>query len=127
MKILKGLLYTKDHEWIKVEGDNAYIGITDFAQNSLGDIVFVDLPEEDDEFDREEEYGVIESVKAASDSFMPIGGTVLEVNQDVLDSPEAINADPYGNWFMLIKISDKSQLDDLMSPEEYEDFCEKER
>lgn len=126
MKILKDLLYTNDHEWIKVEGDKAYIGITDFAQHNLGDIVYVELPDVDDEFSKEDSFAVIESVKAASDSYMPIDGTVLEVNEEVIDEPSLLNEDPYKNWLICIELKDQSQLDELLSPEDYEKLCDEE-
>ncbi|MDF2674644.1 MAG: glycine cleavage system protein [Clostridiales bacterium] len=126
MKVLKSLLYTKEHEWVKVSGGKAYIGITDFAQHSLGDIVFVELPEVDSELSEGDTFGVVESVKAASDVFMPIDGKILEANEAIVDDPALINEDAYENWMMLVEISDKAQLDNLMTAEEYEDFCSKE-
>lgn len=124
MKVLKDLFYTEDHEWLKVEGEEAYIGLADFAQDSLGDIVYVELPEVDDEFDQEEAFSAVESVKAAADVYMPIDGTILEVNEDLMDDPALINEDPYENWIVKIEISDKSQLDDLMNADDYEKFLE---
>lgn len=115
MKVLKDLYYTKDHEWLKVEGDEAYIGLTDFAQDSLGDIVYVELPEVDDEFSKEDAFAAVESVKAASDVFMPVDGKIVEVNEALLDEPGLINEDPYENWIAKIEIADKSQLDELLS------------
>ncbi|NMM65282.1 glycine cleavage system protein GcvH [Clostridium sp. P21] len=126
MKILENLKYTKDHEWVKVEGDKAYIGITDFAQHSLGDIVFVELPEVDSELAVEEAFGVVESVKAASDIYMPISGKVVKINEELDDSPELINEDPYGNWIIMVQISDASQLNSLLDSKAYEDLCGKE-
>lgn len=126
MKVLKNLFYTKEHEWVKVSGGKAYIGITDFAQHSLGDIVFVELPEVDSELSEGDTFGVVESVKAASDVYMPIDGKVLEANETIVDDPALINEDAYENWMLLVEISNKSQLDDLMTAEEYEDFCSKE-
>lgn len=123
MKLLENLKYTKDHEWVKVEGDKAYIGITDFAQHSLGDIVFVELPEVDSEFNEEEAFGVVESVKAASDIYMPISGKIVKVNEDLVDSPELVNEDPYENWIIMISISDTAQLNDLLDSKTYEDLC----
>lgn len=125
MKIEKGLLYTEDHEWVKVEGNKAKIGITDYAQHELGDIVYVELPEEEDELAKGDVFGVVESVKAASDSFTPLSGTVTAINEDLEDAPESVNADPYGAWFFELELSDTSELDDLMSPESYEKFCNK--
>lgn len=124
MKIVGGLLYSKDHEWIKVEGDTAYIGITDFAQHNLGDIVFVELPEVDDEFSIEESFGVVESVKAASDAFMPIDGKIIEVNEDIVDDPALLNSNPYDSWMIKIEITNNSQLDELMEAEDYEKYCD---
>lgn len=124
MKIVEGLLYSKDHEWIKVEGDTAYIGITDFAQHNLGDIVFVELPEIDDEFNIEESFGVVESVKAASDAFMPIDGKIIGVNEDIVDDPALLNSNPYDSWMIKIEITNNSQLDELMEAEDYEKYCD---
>ncbi|AKA70969.1 glycine cleavage system protein GcvH [Clostridium scatologenes] len=126
MKILENLKYSKDHEWVKVEGDKAYIGITDFAQHSLGDIVFVELPEVDSELNSGEVFGVVESVKAASDIYMPISGKIVKVNEDLVDSPELVNEDPYKNWIIMISISDTAQLNDLIDSKAYEDLCGKE-
>ncbi len=126
MKIEQGLLYTEDHEWVKVEGDIATIGIADYAQDSLGDIVYVELPEEDDEFDKEEAFSAVESVKAASDIFMPISGKVVEINEEVLDDPALLNEDSYANWMIKVEISNKDELDKLMSSEDYEKFLAEE-
>lgn len=126
MKVLKSLLYTKEHEWVKVSGGKAYIGITDFAQHALGDIVFVELPEIDSELSEGDTLGVVESVKAASDIYMPIDGKILEANEAIVDEPALINEDAYENWMILVEITNKAQLDDLMTAEEYEDFCSKE-
>ena len=124
MKVLEGLFYTEDHEWVKVDGNKAKIGITDHAQHELGDIVYVELPEEDDELSKGDVFGVVESVKAASDSFTPLSGTVLAVNEDLEDAPESVNADPYGAWMFEIEMSDSSELDELMDAEAYKAFCE---
>lgn len=126
MKVAKDLYYTNDHEWLKVDGDEAYIGLSDFAQDSLGDIVYVELPEVDDEFDKDDVFSAVESVKAASDVFMPVDGKITEINENLLDSPELLNEDSYENWIIKIEISDKSQLDDLMSSDEYEKFLDEE-
>ncbi len=126
MKVVKGLLYTNDHEWVKVEGDTATIGIADHAQDQLGDIVYVELPEIDDEIDKEEDFSAVESVKAAADVYMPISGKVVEVNEDLMDSPELLNEDPYENWMIKVEILDKSELDELMTSEEYEKFLAEE-
>jgi len=126
MKIVSGLYYTKDHEWVKVEGNTALVGITDFAQHALGAIVYVELPEVDEEVEGEESFGTIESVKAASDMLMPITGTILEVNEDLENDPSLVNADPYENWIMKISIANQADLDELMNAEEYEAFCNEE-
>jgi glycine cleavage system H protein len=126
MKIVSGLYYTKDHEWVRVEGNTAYVGITDFAQHALGAIVYVELPEVDEEVEGEESFGTIESVKAASDMLMPVTGTILEVNEDLENDPSLVNADPFENWIMKISISNQADLDELMNAEEYEAFCNEE-
>ena len=126
MKVLKDLLYTKDHEWVKVQGNEAYIGITDYAQHALGDIVFVDLPEIGQEFEAGNNFSAVESVKAASDIYIPISGKILNINEALSDDPALINQDPYENWLVLIEIKDESQLNDLMNSEEYEIHCKKE-
>ncbi|NLJ97885.1 MAG: glycine cleavage system protein GcvH [Tissierellia bacterium] len=126
MKVVKDLFYTEDHEWVKVDGDEAYIGLSDYAQNALGDIVYVDLPEVEDEFDKEEGFSAVESVKAAADIYMPVGGTILEINEDLFDNPELLNQDPYENWVVKIKVADKAELDELMTSEEYEKFLDEE-
>lgn len=126
MKVLKDLLYSKEHEWVKVKGKKAYIGITDYAQHALGSIVYVELPEVDAEVSSGEVFGAVESVKAASDMFTPVSGTVLEVNDAVVDDPALVNENAFENWMIIIGMSDKSELEDLLTPEEYEDFCDKE-
>ncbi|HHY23323.1 MAG TPA: glycine cleavage system protein GcvH [Clostridiaceae bacterium] len=126
MKLGKGLKYSKEHEWVRIEGDKVYVGITDFAQNALGDIVFVELPETDLELEAGDILGVVESVKAASDIYTPVSGTVIEVNEELNDSPETINESPYEAWIAVIELKDILQLDDLMDEHEYEDFCSKE-
>ncbi|HKL47287.1 MAG TPA: glycine cleavage system protein GcvH [Candidatus Izemoplasmatales bacterium] len=126
MEVKKGLYYSEDHEWIKVEEGVATIGITDFAQHSMGEIVYVELPMEEDELDAGDVFGVLESVKAASDSFTPVSGEVVEVNEALEDEPELINESPYDAWILKIMMSNESELKDLMSPEEYEEFCNKE-
>ena len=102
MKAMKGLLYTKSHEWIKVEGNKAYVGVADYAQAQLGDIVYVELPSIDDEIEKEEAYAAVESVKAAADIFMPVDGKVLEINEALEDEPNLLNEDPYENWMIMI-------------------------
>lgn len=126
MKILKELKYSKDHEWIKVEGNKAIVGITDYAQNALGNIVFVELPEEGTELSAGDAFGVIESVKAASDSYSPVSGTVVEVNEELLDAPDQINEKPYESYMIAIELSDATELDNLMDAEAYEKFCAEE-
>lgn len=123
MKIQEGLYYSKNHEWVKVEGDKAYVGITDYAQHSLGDIVYAELPEVDTFLNAGDTLGTVESVKAASDVYCPISGRVIDVNQSVADDPSLLNSDPYENWMICVEMNDPSELDELMSPEEYSDFC----
>lgn len=126
MKIVSGLFYTKDHEWVRVEGNEAYVGITDFAQHALGSIVYVELPEVDEDVEGEESFGTIESVKAASDMLMPVTGTILEVNEALENDPSLVNSDPYETWIMKISIANQADLDELMNAEEYETFCNEE-
>jgi len=117
--------YTKDHEWINAEGDTAVVGITDFAQKQLGDVVFVELPEVGTQLDFHQSMGVIESVKAVSDIYSPISGEVIEINEDLENSPEMVNEDPHGKgWIIKIKIKDQTELDKLMSVSEYEKFLD---
>ncbi|RRD02030.1 glycine cleavage system protein GcvH [Prevotella sp. OH937_COT-195] len=123
-KVIEGLYYSESHEYVKVEGNVAYIGITDYAQNALGNVVYVDMPEVDDEVEADEDFGAVESVKAASDLKSPVSGTVLEVNEVLEDKPESINEDAYANWIIKIELSDTAELDNLMSAEEYAKFCE---
>lgn len=123
MNIPDNLYYTKDHEWIKVEGNEAYIGITDYAQNELGDIVFVELPAAGDSITRGETFGTVEAVKAVSDLFAPAGGTVIEFNGMLEDSPDKINTDPYGEgWMLHISLSDMKDVEDLLSARAYSEF-----
>jgi glycine cleavage system H protein len=125
MKVPADLLYTEDHEWVRVEGDEAYIGITDFAQNELGDIVFVEVETLDEELDKGDTFGTIEAVKTVSDMFMPIGGIVIEVNEALEDTPEIINSDPYGDgWIVKIKVAAKDELDDLLDSDAYRNSIE---
>lgn len=120
MNFPENLKYTKDHEWIRVEGDIAVIGITEFAQSELGDIVFVDIQSKGDTLNQHEVFGTVEAVKTVSDLYMPISGEVTEVNGDLDGSPEAVNSDPYGaGWMVKVKMSDASQLDSLMSAADY--------
>lgn len=122
-KVIEGLYYSESHEYVKVEGDYGYIGITDYAQNALGNVVYVDMPEVDDEIEAEGEFGAVESVKAASDLISPVSGTVVEVNDKLEDTPELINQDAYANWIIKVELSDKGELDNLMDAKAYEDFC----
>ncbi len=124
-KVIEGLYYSESHEYVKVEGEFAYIGITDFAQHALGNIVYVDMPEEDDDVTAEEDFGAVESVKAASDLISPVSGTVVEVNSALEDQPELINQDAFANWIIKVKLADMSELDNLMDAIAYEAFCEK--
>ncbi len=120
MNIPEELKYTKDHEWVRVEGDIATIGVTDFAQGELGDIVFVEIESVDETLDAEEVFGSVEAVKTVSDLFMPIGGEVLEFNEALESDPELVNNDPYGDgWMIKVKISDLSELENLLSDEAY--------
>jgi len=119
--------YHREHAWVRVEGKRATVGITDFAQQQLGDIVYVDLPETDTEVDADSELSEIESTKATSPVISPVSGTVVEVNEDLADSPEIINEDPYGNgWLVVLTLTDPSEVNDLMSKEEYEKFLKEE-
>lgn len=123
MNTPKGLLYTKNHEWIKVDGDKAYLGITDYAQHHLGDIVFVELPEVDDQVSADDSVAVVESVKAVSSVYTPISGTILEANEDLEESPEILNEDPYANWIAVISLDNKEEIADLLSADDYEAYC----
>ncbi len=122
-KVIEGLYYSESHEYVKVEGDFAYVGITDYAQHALGNVVYVDMPEVDDEVEAGEDFGAVESVKAASDLISPVSGTVVEVNEALEDKPELINEDAFGNWIMKVELSDKSELDNLMDAAAYEEIC----
>jgi glycine cleavage system H protein len=123
MNIPENLKYTKDHEWVSVDGDVATIGITDFAQSELGDIVYVEVETEGETLDHEEVFGTVEAVKTVSDLFMPISGEVLEFNTELESNPEAVNADPYGNgWMIKVRVTDASQLDQLLSAEDYKNL-----
>ena len=121
-KVLEGLYYSESHEYVRVEGEIGYIGITDYAQHALGTVVYVDMPEEDDEVEAGEEFGAVESVKAASDLISPVSGTVLEVNEALADQPELLNEDAYANWIIKVELSDKGDLDNLMDAAAYEEF-----
>ncbi len=124
-KVIEGLYYSESHEYVKVDGDQAYIGITDYAQHALGNVVYVDLPEVDDEITAGEEFGAVESVKAASDIIAPVSGTIVEVNSDLDDQPELLNQDAYENWIIKVELADKTELDNLMDANAYTAFCEK--
>ena len=124
-KVIDGLFYSESHEYVKVEGNIGYIGISDYAQHALGNVVYVDMLDVDDEIEAGEEFGAVESVKAASDLFAPVSGTVVEVNDALDDQPELINQDPYENWIVKVELSDKSQLDNLMDAKAYAKYCEK--
>ena len=124
-KVLEGLYYSESHEYVRVEGDYGFIGINDYAQNALGNVVYVDMPEVDDEVSAGEEFGAVESVKAASDLMAPVSGTVVEVNDALDDQPELINEDAYENWIIKVELSDKSEIDNLMDAAAYEAFCAK--
>ena len=122
-KVLEGLYYSESHEYVKVEGEFGYIGISDFAQNALGNVVYVDMPEVDDEVQAGEEFGAVESVKAASDLIAPVSGTIVEVNEALADEPELLNNDAYQNWIIKVELTDKTELDALMDAQAYEEFC----
>ena len=121
--VMNDCLYTKSHEYVRIEGLYAYVGITDYAQQQLGNVVYVDMPEVGDEVTAEEEFGAVESVKAASDLISPVSGTVEEINEDLEDNPELINEDAFKNWIIKVKLSDKSELDNLLTPEHYQNIC----
>ncbi len=122
-KVIEGLYYAESHEYVRVEGEFGYIGITDYAQDQLGNVVYVDMPEVDDEVTAGEEFGAVESVKAASDLFSPVSGTIVEVNEALEDEPELINKDAFANWIIKVQLSDKSELDNLMDAKAYEAIC----
>jgi glycine cleavage system H protein len=127
MKIEETCKYTESHEWIRVEGDEGICGISDYAQEQLSDVVYVELPEEGDTLDQGEAYATVESVKAAADVYMPVGGEILEINEALEDEPELVNQDPFGEaWLVRIRIADPAELDDLLDPEAYAEVVEKE-
>ena len=121
-KIIDGLYYSESHEFVKVEGDFGYVGITDYAQHELGNVVYVDMPEVDDEVEAGEDFGAVESVKAASDLVCPVSGTVVEVNEALEDEPGLINKDAFENWIIKVELSDKSELEGLMDAAAYKAF-----
>ena len=125
-KVIEGLYYSESHEYVRVEGDYGYVGITDYAQHALGNVVYVDMPEVDDEVEAGEDFGAVESVKAASDLYSPVSGTVVEVNEALEDAPELINQDAFANWIIKVELSDKSELDNLMDAAAYEEHCKNE-
>ena len=124
-KVIEGLYYSESHEFVRVEGNFGFIGITDYAQNALGNVVYVDMPDVDDEVSAGDEFGAVESVKAASDLISPVSGTVVEVNEALEDTPELINEDAFENWIIKVELSDASELDNLMDAQAYTAFCEK--
>ena len=123
MKIPDNLRYTKDHEWIRVEGEEAYVGITDYAQNELGDIVFIEIETEGEHLEKEEVFGTIEAVKTVSDLFMPVSGKVVDINSELEDNPDVVNKDPYGEgWLIKVDVDNASQLDELLDSAAYKDM-----
>ena len=124
-KVIEGLYYSESHEYVRVEGGFGYIGISDYAQNALGNVVYVDMPDVDDEVEAGEEFGAVESVKAASDLIAPVSGTVVEVNEALDDQPELLNQDPYENWIIKVELSDEAELDNLMDAAAYTEFTAK--
>ena len=123
-KVLADRRYADSHEWVKLDGDIATVGISDYAQHAMGDITYVDMPETGDEVSKGEDFGAVESVKAASDLISPVSGEVVEVNEELEDQPELLNEDPYANWIIKVKVSDPSEIDSLMDAEEYKKICE---
>lgn len=124
-KIEEGLYYSESHEFVRVEGDEAYIGITDYAQHELGNVVYVDMPDVDDEFEAGEEFGAVESVKAASDLLAPVSGIVTAINEEVEDTPELLNQDAFAAWIIKVKLTNKDELSQLMDVQAYKAFTEK--
>ena len=121
-KVMEGLKFSNSHEWVRVEGDMAFIGISDYAQDSLGDVVFIDTSQVGDELAVGDIFGSIESVKAASDLFSPVSGEIVEVNEEIIDSPELINDNPYNNWIIKVKLANPVEVEELMDHVEYEKF-----
>lgn len=124
MKTPKGLYYAETHEWVKVEDGFGYVGISDYAQHSLGEVVYVELPEENDQVTKDTEFGAVESVKAASDLLSPVSGVIVAINEELEDSPELLNEDPYEYWIIKVELEDASEVERLMNAEEYEAFCQ---
>lgn len=122
-KVIEGLYYAESHEYVKIEGNIGYVGITDYAQEQLGNVVYVDAPEVDDEVSAGEEFGAVESVKAASDLISPVSGTVIEVNEALADSPELINEDAFANWIIKVELSDPSEVENLLDAAAYTKLC----
>lgn len=122
-KVIEGLYYSESHEYVKVEGEFGYVGITDYAQHQLGNVVYVDLPEVDDEVTAGDDFGAVESVKAASDLVSPVSGVIVEINEALEDDPALINKDAFENWIMKVKLSDMVELDGLMNASQYEEIC----
>ena len=125
-KVIEGLYYSESQEYVRVEGEYGYVGITDYAQHALGNVVYVDMPEVDDEVEAGEDFGAVESVKAASDLISPVSGTVVEVNEALEDAPELLNQDAFENWIIKVQLSDKAELDILMDAAAYEEHCKNE-
>ena len=125
-KVIEGLYYSESHEYVRVEGEYGYVGITDYAQHALGNVVYVDMPEVDDEVAAGEDFGAVERVKAASDLISPVSGTVVEVNEALEDAPELLNQDAFENWIIKVQLSDASELDNLMDAAAYEEHCKNE-
>ena len=123
--VKEGLYYSESHEYVKIEGEFGYVGISDYAQHALGNVVYVDMPDVDDEVEAGSEFGAVESVKAASDLIAPVTGVVVEKNEALDDQPELLNQDPYQNWIIKVELSDKTELDNLMDSKAYAAFCEK--
>jgi len=123
MKVLEELKYSNDHEWVKVEGNMVYIGITDYAQHSLGDIVYVELPEIGSKIGKDAAFGVVESVKAASDVFLPVSGMIINVNDAIADDPALLNKDAFENWMVYVEMDNPKELEELMSASEYKNIC----
>jgi len=124
MKVLESLKYSESHEWVRIEGNKAYIGITDYAQDHLGDVVYVDLPEIDTTVELGDQCIVLESVKAASDVFSPLSGTVVEINEELIDNPSLINESPYDSWLIAIDMTRPTEINSLLSAEDYKNICE---
>lgn len=124
--VMEGLYYSESHEYVRVEGEYGYVGITDYAQNALGTVVYVDMPEVDDDVEAGSDFGAVESVKAASDLISPVSGVVVEVNSELEDTPELVNSDAFANWIIKVKIADMTELDNLMNAQAYAELCERE-